>query len=138
MPTVSIKSQKGMGLLEALVAVGLAAIVILGGAYGASRILASQQKTNMHYVVINELRTLMQTATTEDKAKWCDGSTKPEIKLPNETTPTEVTVECAEYKVTLNASNPTLSKSIVTKQPAKFKLNNTLLGGEVIIGEDLQ
>ena len=50
-PIHSIKrSQAGLGLLEALIAVALSAIVILGSAYSMGRMLVSQQQTNLQYI----------------------------------------------------------------------------------------
>lgn len=81
----SIKSnQNGIGLVEALVAVALSSIVILGAVFGTGRILVSQKEKNLQYIVVNELRADLQKASSQEKNAWCNGDSKPEIKLPNE------------------------------------------------------
>lgn len=61
-PIISSKSnQKGVGLLEALIAVALSSIIILGAVYSTGRMLKSQQQNNLQYIVINKLRTKLQS-----------------------------------------------------------------------------
>ncbi|GAA4999770.1 hypothetical protein GCM10023206_00940 [Acinetobacter puyangensis] len=128
--------QKGVGLLEALVAVLLSSIVILGAAYSTGRILANQKQTNMQYIVINELRTKLQTATTAEKKDWCDGTGIPTITLPGESTTQNITVTCASVNVTVN-STASNNKTIAMTQPIKFEIESALLGGKLTVGETL-
>lgn len=131
--------QRGVGLLEALVAVALSSIVILGAVYSMGRMLASQQQNNLQYIVINELRAKLKNATTEQKNAWCDGTVQPTITLPKETTATPITVSCELIEVTVNnSSNATYNKTITEKQPVKFELESAALGGKVTVGEALK
>src|SRR5699024_2858798 len=88
------KNQSVVGLLEALIAVALSSIIILGGVYSMSRMLVSQQQNNLQYIVINELRAKLQGATAEEKEKWCAGDSKPTITLPKEDNSIDITVTC--------------------------------------------
>lgn len=136
----SIKvNQNGVGLLEALIAVALSSIIILGAVYSTGRMLVSQQQNNLQYIVINELRTKLQNATVEQKKSWCTGTSKPTIVLPKETEVIEITVTCESMEVTINnADNSTYNKTITEKQPIKFEIESDSLGGEVTVGEALK
>lgn len=140
--SVSIKkNQAGVGLLEALVAVALSAIVILGAVYSTSRILVSQQQNNLHYIVVNEFRNKLQTATAVQKAEWCkpNPTVKPSITLPGSTGATEITVVCGDVTLTVtgNTANPSVTSTFTEKQPIKFEVEVTQLGGKVTVGEAL-
>lgn len=138
---ISIKTnQSGVGLLEALIAVALSTIVILGAVYSTSRMLVSQQQNNLQYIVINELRAKLQTATVEEKDEWCLSSVTPIITLPKETTSTDITVTCKSMKVAvINSANPTYNKTIEDeRQPIKFEIDNDSIGGKVTMGEVLE
>lgn len=139
-PIISSKSnQKGVGLLEALIAVALSSIVILGAVYSTGQMLKSQQQNNLQYIVINKLRTKLQSATVEQKEAWCTGTSHPTITLPNETEAIEITVTCESIEVTVNnATNPTYNKTITEKQPVKFEIESASLGGKVTVGEALK
>ncbi len=136
----SIKvNQNGVGLLEALIAVALSSIVILGAVYSTGRMLVSQQQNNLQYIVINELRTKLQNATVEQKNTWCTGTSKPTIVLPKETEVIEIKVTCESMEVTVNnAANSTYNKTITEKQPIKFEIESASLGGKVTVGEALK
>ena len=133
-------SQQGVGLLEALVAVALSAIVILGAVYSTSRIFVSQQQTNLQYIVVNELRNKLQTATTAQKKEWCDRDSSPSITLPKATSATSITVVCdsVEIEVVGNTSNPDVDKVFNEPQPIVFELEAPILGGKVTVGEALE
>ena len=143
--TLAKANQEGVGLLEALVAVALSAIVILGAVYSTSRILVSQQENNLHYIVVNDLSSKMQAATVAQKESWCNGDTKPTITLPNAASATDITVSCSDVSVKVKDGNST-GTSIVTsiptktfteKQPMVFTVNVPALGGDVTVGETL-
>lgn len=136
----SIKvNQNGVGLLEALIAVALSSIVILGAVYSTGRMLVSQRQNNLQYIVINELRTKLQNATVEQKNSWCTGTSKPTIVLPKETEVIEIIVTCESIEVTVNnAANSTYNKTITEKQPIKFEIESASLGGKVTVGEALK
>ncbi len=131
------KVQKGVGLLEALIAVALSSIVILGAVYSTGRMLVSQQQNNLQYIVINELRTKLQNASVSEKEDWCSGSAHPTINLPNEKNASEVTVICESMNVTVNSTNISLNGTVSERQPVKFEIESTLLGGKVTVGESL-
>lgn len=61
------ENQSGVGLLEALIAVAISGILILGAVYSTSRILVSQKEKNLQYIVINDLRNKLQNATVAEK-----------------------------------------------------------------------
>lgn len=131
-------NQNGVGLLEALIAVALSSIVILGAVYSTGRMLVSQQQNNLQYIVINELRTKLQNATVEQKNTWCTGISKPTITLPKEEI-IEIKVTCESMEVTVNNNaNPSYNKTITEKQPIKFEIESTSLGGKVTVGETLK
>ena len=136
------KSQSGVGLLEALIAVALSSIVILGGVYSMSRMLVSQQQNNLQYIVINELRTKLQGATVEDREKWCAGESKPpaitsiDIKQDNSI---DITVTCKKVDINIINSNSTYNKKIPDELlPIKFEINEASLGGKITVGELLE
>lgn len=132
-------NQNGVGLLEALIAVALSSIVILGAIYSTGQMLVSQQQNNLKYIVINELRTKLQNATVEQKNTWCAGTSHPTIILPKETEAIDVTVTCESMEVTVNnAANSTYNKTITEKQPIKFEIESASLGGKVTVGEALK
>lgn len=137
-PIHSIKrSQAGLGLLEALIAVALSAIVILGSVYSIGRIVVSQQQTNLQYIVVNQLRDKMQSASVQQKKKWCEKTEVPTIRLPKQTEDTEITVICESMRVTVNSSNTTLNYTIDDKQPLKFEIDSLMLDGKMTVGESL-
>ncbi len=137
-PIHSIKrSQAGLGLLEALIAVALSAIVILGSVYSMGRMLVSQQQTNLQYIVVNQLRDKMQNASVEQKKNWCEKIEVPTIRLPKQTTDTTITVICEAMQVTVNSTNTTLNYTVTDKQPLKFEIEDAILGGKVTVGESL-
>lgn len=137
-PIHSIKrSQAGLGLLEALIAVALSAIVILGSAYSMGRMLVSQQQTNLQYIVVNQLRDKMQSASVEQKKSWCEKTEVPTIRLPKQTKDTTITVICESMQVTVNSTNTTLNYTVTDKQPLKFEIEDSMLGGKVTVGESL-
>lgn len=131
-------NQNGVGLLEALIAVALSSIVILGAVYSTGRMLVSQRQNNLQYIVINELRNKLQNATVEQKNAWCAGLSKPTITLPKEET-IEIKVTCESMEVTVsNTANPSYNKTITEKQPIKFEIESTSLGGKMTVGEALK
>ena len=133
------KSQSGVGLLEALIAVALSSIVILGGVYSMSRMLVSQQQNNLQYIVINELRTKLQSATVEDKKKWCAGESEPTITLPKQGNSIDITVTCKKVDINIINSNSTYNKKIPDELlPIKFEINKTSLGRKITVGEALE
>ena len=137
-PIHSIKrSQAGLGLLEALIAVALSAIVILGSAYSMGRMLVSQQQTNLQYIVVNQLRDKMQSASVEQKKNWCEKTEVPTIILPKQTKDTTITVICESMQVTVNSTNRSLNYTVTDKQPLKFEIEDSMLGGKVTVGESL-
>lgn len=137
-PIHSIKrSQAGLGLLEALIAVALSAIVILGSVYSMGRMLVSQQQTNLQYIVVNQLRDKMQNASVEQKKNWCEKTDVPTIILPKQTTDTTITVICKSMQVTVNSTNTSLNYTVTDKQPLKFEIEDSMLGGKVTVGESL-
>jgi prepilin peptidase dependent protein B len=137
-PIHSIKrSQAGLGLLEALIAVALSAIVILGSVYSMGRMLVSQQQTNLQYIVVNQLRDKMQNASVEQTKNWCEKTEVPTIRLPKQTTDTTITVICEAMQVTVNSTNTTLNYTVTDKQPLKFEIEDAMLGGKVTVGESL-
>ncbi|ANF81626.1 hypothetical protein A3K93_05130 [Acinetobacter sp. NCu2D-2] len=81
------KAEHGMGLLEALIAVLLSSIVILGAIYSSGRTLVAQRQNNMQYIVVNQLRFMLQNATASERQEWCAGKSHPEIVLPKEKHP---------------------------------------------------
>ena len=133
-------NQEGVGLLEALVAVALSAIVILGAVYSTSKIMVSQRENNLHYIVVNELSRQMQAATMAQKESWCNGASKPDITLPNATSPTDITVSCPDVSITVGTTSLGTSiiptKTIPEKQPMVFTVNIPTLG-DVKVGETL-
>lgn len=136
------KNQNGVGLLEALITVALSSIIILGGIYSMSRMLVSQQQNNLQYIVINDLRTKLQSATVEEKKQWCKEFDPiiPSITLPKETTATDIIVTCKPMKVAIiNYANSTYNKTIEDElQPIKFEINKASLGGKITVGEGLE
>ena len=133
------KNQRGVGLLEALIAVALSSIVILGGVYSMSRMLVSQQQNNLQYIVINELRTKLQSATVEDKKKWCAGESEPTITLPKQGNSIDITVTCKKVDINIINSNSTYNKKIPDELlPIKFEINEASLGGKITVGEALE
>lgn len=142
--TLAKANQEGVGLLEALVAVALSAIVILGAVYSTSKIMVSQRENNLHYIVVNELSRQMQAASMDQKESWCNGASKPEdITLPNATSPTDITVSCPDVSITVGTTSlgtPIIpTKTIPEKQPMVFTVNIPTLGGDVTVtvGETL-
>ena len=139
--TLAKANQEGVGLLEALVAVALSAIVILGAVYSTSKILVSQQENNLHYIVVNELRNKLQTATKAEKAEWCktNPTVKPFITLPGASAATEITVVCGDVTLTVtgNTANPSVTSTFTEQQPIKFEVQVPKLGGKVTVGEAL-
>lgn len=133
------KNQSGVGLLEALIAVALSSIIILGGVYSMSRMLVSQQQNNLQYIVINELRAKLQGATAEEKEKWCAGDSKPTITLPKEDNSIDITVTCEKVDINIINSNSTYNKKIPDELlPIKFEINEASLGGKITVGEELE
>nr|WP_181718070.1 prepilin-type N-terminal cleavage/methylation domain-containing protein [Psychrobacter sp.]QJS05713.1 pilus assembly protein PilV [Psychrobacter sp.] len=133
------KNQSGVGLLEALIAVALSSIIILGGVYSMSRMLVSQQQNNLQYIVINELRAKLQGATAEEKEKWCAGDSKPTITLPKEDNSIYITVTCKKVDINIINSNSTYNKKIPDELlPIKFEINEASLGGKITVGEELE
>ena len=133
------KNQSGVGLLEALIAVALSSIIILGGVYSMSRMLVSQQQNNLQYIVINELRAKLQGATAEEKEKWCAGDSKPTITLPKEDNSIDITVTCKKVDINIINSNSTYNKKIPDELlPIKFEINEASLGGKITVGEELE
>lgn len=138
-------SQTGIGLLEAIISVALSAIVILGAVYSTSKIMVSQRENNLHYIVVNELSSKMQAATVAEKESWCNETSKPNITLPNATSPTDITVSCPDVSVTVEDGNstgtsivtPIPTKTFTEKQPMVFTVNVPTLGGDVKVGETL-
>ena len=136
-------NQEGVGLLEALVAVALSAIVILGAVYSTSKIMVSQRENNLHYIVVNELSRQMQAASMDQKESWCNGAEKLDIILPNATSPTDITVSCPDVSITVDTTSLGTSiiptKTIPEKQPMVFTVNIPTLGGDVTVtvGETL-
>lgn len=149
--SVSIKTnQAGVGLLEALVAVALSAIVILGAVYSTSKIMVSQRENNLHYIVVNDLSSQMQAASVADKKSWCDRTVVPKIPLPKITLPDstekDITVSCPDVNVTVEDTNRTgtsigtpiiPTETFPEKQPMVFTVNVPALGGDVTVGETL-
>lgn len=130
--------QHGVGMLEAMIAVLLSSIVILGVSYGMGRVLTSQKQTNLQYVVVNELRAKLQTATPDQKTKWCNGSEIPTITLPKETSALDIAVVCPSFDITINSpTNNNANATISIQQPIKFTVTSPLLGGDLIVGEEL-
>jgi len=133
------KNQSGVGLLEALIAVALSSIIILGGVYSMSRMLVSQQQNNLQYIVINELRAKLQGATAGEKEKWCAGDSKPTITLPKEDNSIDITVTCKKVDINIINSNSTYNKKIADELlPIKFEINETSLGRKITVGEALE
>lgn len=135
------KNQNGVGLLEALIAIALSSIVILGAVFSITRILVSQKQNNLQYIVINELRTKLQTATVEQRNQWCKvPPIVPTITLPKETETINIKVTCESTDVTvINSTNPTYNKTIKDEiQPLTFEINSASLGGKVTVGERLK
>lgn len=132
-------NQTGVGLLEALIAVVLSSIVILGAVYSTSRMLVSQQQNNLQYIIVNELSSKLQTATVEQREGWCSGDSKPTITLPKESASTDITVTCStvEIEVTGNTANPTPNTTFTEQQPIMFEINVPSLGGNITVGEAL-
>lgn len=130
--------QHGVGMLEAIIAVLLSTIIILGISYGMGRVLTGQKQTNLQYVVVNALRAQLQTATPDQKTKWCNGSESPNITLPNDTTALTITTTCPSFDVTINSpTNNNANATISIQQPIKFTVSSPLLGGDLIVGETL-
>ena len=134
------KNQNGVGLLEALITVALSSIIILGGIYSMSRMLVSQQQNNLQYIVINDLRTKLQSATVEDREKWCAGESKPPaITLPKQDNSIDITVTCKKVDINIINSNSTYNKKIPDELlPIKFEINKASLGGKITVGEGLE
>ena len=133
------KSQSGVGLLEALIAVALSSIVILGGVYSMSRMLVSQQQNNLQYIVINELRTKLQSATVEEKKQWCADESNPTITLPKQDISIDITVICKKVDINIINSNSTYNKKIADELlPIKFEINEASLGGKITVGKALE
>lgn len=137
--TLTKINQHGVGLLEALIAVALSSIVILGAIYSTGRMLVSQQQNNLQYIVINELRTKLQNATVEQKNAWCTGTSHPTVILPKETESIDIKVTCESMEVTVNnTANSTYNKTITERQPIKFEIESPSLGGKFTVGEALR
>ena len=135
------KNQRGVGLLEALIAVALSSIIILGGVYSMSRMLVSQQQNNLQYIVINDLRTKLQSATIEERKQWCKESDPiiPTISHPKENDPIVIKVTCKKVDINIINSNSTYNKKIKDESlPIKFEINNASLGGKITVGEALE
>lgn len=137
------KNQNGVGLLEALIAVALSSIIILGAVYSTSRMLVSQKEKNLQYIVINDLRNELQNATAADKEKWCKEVDVPNISYPQESDGIDIKVTCESMKIAvINPANETLNKTIKDEsQPIvtfRFEIDSTLLGGKVTMGEVLK
>ncbi|KAA8733283.1 prepilin-type cleavage/methylation domain-containing protein [Acinetobacter qingfengensis] len=130
--------QQGVGLLEAMIAVLLSSILILGISYGMGRILTNQKQSNLQYIVVNQLRAKLQTATPAQKTKWCAGTEQPTITLPDQTTVLTITVTCPSVSVTVTSpTNNNANATISIQQPIKFSVQSDLLGGELVVGETL-
>ena len=111
--------------------------MILGSVYSMGRMLVSQQQTNLQYIVVNQLRDKMQNASVEQKKNWCEKTEVPTIRLPKQTTDTTITVICESMQVTVNSTNTTLNYTVTDKQPLKFEIEDSMLGGKVTVGESL-
>ena len=101
------------------------------------RMLVSQQQTNLQYIVVNQLRDKMQNASVEQKKNWCEKTAVPTIRLPKQTTDTTITVICESMQVTVNSTNTSLNYTVTDKQPLKFEIEDSMLGGKVTVGESL-
>lgn len=133
------KNQSGVGLLEALIAVALSGIIILGGVYSMSRMLVSQQQNNLQYIVINDLRTKLQSATAKEREDWCAGGLPPTITLPKQKLPINITVTCKKVGISIINSNPTYNRPIPDVSLAiKFEINEASLGEKITVGEALE
>lgn len=133
------KNQSGVGLLEALIAVALSGIIILGGVYSMSRMLVSQQQNNLQYIVINDLRTKLQSATAKEREDWCADGPPPTITLPKQKDPINITVTCKKVGISIINSNPTYNRPIPDVSLAiKFEINEASLGGDITVGEALE
>lgn len=136
------ENQSGVGLLEALIAVALSSILILGAVYSTSRILVSQKEKNLQYIVINDLRNKLQNATVAEKKEWCKevDPVVPNISYPQESDVINIKVTCESMKITvINSANETYNKTIEDElQPIKFEIDSTFLGGKVTVGEVLK
>ncbi|WP_151981874.1 PulJ/GspJ family protein [Acinetobacter guerrae] len=133
------KHQHGVGLTEALVAVALSSIVILGSAFSMGKMLTSQEQMNLQYIVKNELLFLLQNASVQQKEQWCNKEVIPSITLPKEQNPTEIQVTCETIDITINqTSNSSNNKTITEIQPIKFEITSPLLGGQLTVGESLK
>lgn len=133
------KNQRGVGLLEALIAVALSSIIILGGVYSMSRMLVSQQQNNLQYIVINDLRTKLQSATAKEREDWCAGGLPPTITLPKQKVPINITVTCKKVGISIINSNPTYNRPIPDVSLAiKFEINEASLGEKITVGEALE
>lgn len=140
------KNQSGVGLLEALIAVALSSIIILGGVYSMSRMLVSQQQNNLQYIAINELRAKLQGATAKEKNEWCAGTSRPTIHLlkedgciDKEDDCIKITVTCKKVDINIINSNSTYNKKIPDELlTIKFEINEASLGGEITVGEALE
>jgi|GEM_PF-2514912 len=140
--TLAKANQEGVGLLEALIAIALSSIIILGAIYSTSRMLVSQKEKNLQYIVINDLRNKLQNATAAEKKEWCQevNPVIPHISYPTENDVIDIKVTCESMKVAvINPANETYNKTIEDElQPIKFEIDNTLLGGKVTVGEVLK
>lgn len=138
------KNQNGVGLLEALIAIALSSIIILGAVYSTSRILVSQKEKNLQYIVINDLRNKLQNATVAEKKDWCKevDPVVPNISYPQESDVINIKVTCESMKIAVISSSETYNKTIEDEsQPIvtfRFEIDSTLLGGKVTMGEILK
>ena len=136
------ETQNGVGLLEALIAVALSSIIILGAVYSTSRILVSQKEKNLQYIVINNLRNKLQNATVTERKEWCQevDPVIPSVSYPQESDVIDIKVTCETMKVSvINSANGTYNKTIENElHPIKFEIDSTFLGGKVTVGEVLK
>jgi len=136
------KNQNGVGLLEALIAVALSSIIILGAVYSTSRMLVSQKEKNLQYIVINDLRNKLQNATAAEKKEWCQevNPVIPHVSYPKKNDVIDIKVTCESMKIAvINPANETYNKTIEDElQPIRFEIDSTLLGGKVTMGEVLK
>lgn len=136
------ENQSGVGLLEALIAVAISGILILGAVYSTSRILVSQKEKNLQYIVINDLRNKLQNATVAEKKEWCKevDPVVPNISYPQESDVINIKVTCESMKIAvINSANGTYNKTIEGElQPIKFEIDSAFLGGKVTVGEVLK
>jgi len=107
------RKQQGDALLEALIGMLLIAVLGLGLAYAAGRVMNAQRFAATHGIVLSEMRHRMET--TGIKTLCTGGSFTIRPTLIDSTTPVDVSVSapaCTSPPISVAIADGTLSKTL--------------------------